>query len=93
MPAAIQLPTEIVVGSELVVAGTGFANTTAYTIDIGLPGPNQPSLKLKGTTSGAGAVTATAVATVIPGNEGIANITVSDGTSTVKGTVKISRSV
>lgn len=93
MAAALQLPAEMVVGSELVIAGTGFANTTAYTAIVDLPGPNAPSITLKGTTSGAGAVTATAVATLIPGNEGIANITVSDGTSTVKGTVKISRSI
>jgi hypothetical protein len=50
MAAAIQIPTDLIVGSELVIAGTGFANATAYTIDIGLPGPAQPSVKLKGTT-------------------------------------------
>lgn len=93
MPAAIQLPTDIIVGQELVIAGTGFANTTAYTIDIGLPGPSQPSLKLKGTTSGAGAITATGVATLTPGAEGVCSVRVSDGTSTVSGTVKIHRSV
>lgn len=93
MAAALQVADQMVVGDELVIAGTGFANSTAFTAVIGLPGPNSPSITLKGTTSAGGAVTATDVATIIPGNEGICSISVSDGTDTVADSTEIFRSI
>lgn len=93
MAAALQVPSEMVVGDELTIAGTGFAVTHAYTAVITLPGPYQPSLTIKGTTDGAGAIDGSASAVLTPGSEGIAKISVNDGTSTVVANCEIFRSL
>lgn len=93
MAAALQLDSEMVVGDALKLDGTGFADSHAYTIDLTLPGPAQPSITLKGTTSAGGAITGSDVATIIPGNEGILHVKANDGTSTVEGDVQVFRSV
>lgn len=93
MAAALQAPAQAIVGDALSIQGTGFALTHAYTAVVELPGPNQPSLTLKGTTDGAGALDLTAVAALNPGNEGICTVTVNDGTSTVVAEVEIFRSI
>jgi len=93
MAAALQIADEMIAGDELVIDGTGFANTTAYTAQITLPGMDTPSLTLKGTTSGAGAIDSTDVATIIPSAPGVCKISVSDGTSTVDASINIFKSV
>ena len=93
MAAALQVADQMICGEELVIDGTGFANTTAFTVDLTLPGIGAPSITLKGTTSGAGAITGSDVATVIPSAEGIITVKASDGTSTVTSTVEVFRSI
>lgn len=89
MAAALDALADMSVGDTLKVTGTGFALTHAYTAVVKLPGPGQPSITLKGTTSGAGAVDTSAVADLQVGHEGEVEVTVNDGTSTVVETVRV----
>jgi hypothetical protein len=93
MAAALQVADQMIVGDELVIAGTGFANSTAYTAQITLPGPDAPSITLKGTTTSGGALAGSDEATIIPSSPGVCSISVSDGTSTVAASIEIFRSV
>lgn len=89
MAAALQLLSEVNVGDEVVIKGTGFANSTAYTVNISKDGNND--VKFQGTTSGGGAVDTTNELTITAGSEGIIYVSVTDGTSTVKGQIPVWR--
>lgn len=87
MAAALQLPTEANVGDDIVIEGTGFEDSTAYTVVVS--GLGSFGIKFGGTTSGGGAVDTTNKLTITPNEPGNLEVTVSDGSSTVSGTIQI----
>jgi len=90
MAAAVPDIADKTIGDSLAITGTGFANSTAYTMTVKLPGPGSPSIKIKGTTSAGGAITDTsAIAEIQLANAGEVTVIVSDGTSTVTKTFRV----
>lgn len=89
MAAALTLPENVNVGESFVVTGTGFANTTAYTVTVNARG--NADVLFGNTTSGGGAVDTTSKLTITPSKAGLIHVTVSDGTSSVTGTIKVWR--
>lgn len=88
MAAALQLPDLLNKGDQLIVEGTGFAITTAYTVIISKRGSGFTAV-FKNTTSGGGAVDTTNKLSLIMDSEGVLDVSVSDGTSTVTGQIPI----
>lgn len=91
MAAAIDVPSEVNVGDPLVVTGTGFETTQAFTIGIHSSGAGGSNLTLKGTTSGGGAFDSSDIADLTMDHEGEVTVTVDDGTNTVVGKTSVWR--
>lgn len=78
------------VGDALVITGTGFQNTHAYTVTVSKRGAGY-TIAFGGTTSGGGAVDTTGKLTLTLDSEGIIDYTISDGASTLTGQVQVWR--
>lgn len=89
MAAALQVVASQGKRDALVVKGTGFADTQAFTVKVSGPTTSSPDITYGGTTSGAGAIDTTGALEIVPNNGGIMTVTVDDGTTTVVTEVEV----
>jgi hypothetical protein len=89
MAAALVLtPAQVAKNHPVVISGTGFAFTTAYTITISNPDETE-SVTESGTTDGAGAFTSAGNFTFQPEHEGVWTVKIVCGADTLTVTTQV----
>ena len=89
LPAIAGATAQQRVGESILVTGTGFANTTAYTVHISTPDESE-DVVMKGVSSGGGAINmATDGGSFVPQSDGFYTVKVVCGSDTLSCTVEV----